>query len=53
MPKSSLVVLGDGKSLGLYESVFLVTRRRKWPNLILERMLKKFRIPSRAGFAAN
>ncbi len=53
MPKGALVVLGAGKPLGLYESVFLVTRKRKWPNLILERMLKKFRIPSRAGLAAN
>ena len=53
MPKGALVVLGAGKPLGLYESVFLVTRRRKWPNLILERMLKRFRIPSRAGFAVN
>jgi LysR family transcriptional activator of nhaA len=53
MPKGALTVLGAGKSLGLYESVFLVTRRRKWPNLILERMLNKFRIPSGAGPAAN
>jgi LysR family transcriptional activator of nhaA len=53
MPKSALTILGNGKSLELYESVFLVTRRRKWPNLILERMLNKFRIPSRAGLTAN
>jgi LysR family transcriptional activator of nhaA len=45
MPKGALVVLDTRKPLGLYESVFLVTRQRKWPNLILERILNKFRIP--------
>lgn len=51
-PKGSLVALETEEPLGLYESVFLVTRRRKWPNLILEHILKKFRIPSRPGLPA-
>ena len=45
--EKALTILGDGKSFGLYESVFLVTQKRKWPNLILERILKKFRLRSR------
>ncbi len=46
MPGRPLSVLGGGKSFGLSESVFLVTQKRKWPNLILERILKKFRLPA-------
>ena len=47
LPEKALTILGHGKSFGLYESVFLVTQKRKWPNIILERILKKFRLPSR------
>ena len=45
--EKTLAILGNGKSFGLCESVFLVTQKRKWPNLILERVLKEFRLPSR------
>lgn len=41
---SPLTALGGGRLPGLYESVYLVTRRRKWPNPILERILSKFRL---------
>jgi len=43
-PGTALAILGAGKPLGLHESVFLVTRKRKWQNLIVERMLKDFRL---------
>jgi LysR family transcriptional regulator, transcriptional activator of nhaA len=46
LPGHALAILGKGKFFGLYESVFLVTQKRKWPNLILERILSKFRLPS-------
>ena len=44
LPTKGLVVLGNGKSPKLYESVYLVTRKRKWPNPIIEQMVKKFRV---------
>jgi LysR family transcriptional activator of nhaA len=44
LPAKGLVVLAAGRSLGLYESVYLVTRRRKRPNPLAERLIKEFRL---------
>jgi len=46
MPPKALAILGAGKSFGVYESVYLVARRRKWPNPIAEYLMRKFRLPA-------
>lgn len=43
LPRGGLRVIGASRSLGVYESVFLVTRRRKWPNPLVDRLIKNFR----------
>jgi len=39
-----MTILGNERSLGIFESVYLVTRKRKWPNPLAEHLMKKFRI---------
>lgn len=48
MPRNSLTSLKFSGSLGLYESVYLVSRRRKWPHPMVEHLLKKFHLPTGA-----
>ncbi|MBI4397236.1 MAG: LysR family transcriptional regulator [Elusimicrobia bacterium] len=43
-PARSLVVLGSAERWDLYESVYLVARRRKRPNPVVEALLNSFRI---------
>ncbi len=52
-PRNSLVSLKFRGSLGLYESVYLVSRRRKWPNPMTEHLIKKFRLPTKASSLAQ
>jgi hypothetical protein len=33
--------------IGLYESVYLVTRKRKWPHSRVEHLVQKFRLPAK------
>ena len=47
-PPKTLTILKMRKSLGLYESVYLVSRRRKWPNPIIEHLVRKFHLPTKA-----
>ena len=44
-PGKRLKVIGPSHSLGVYESVYLVTRRRKWPHPLVGRLIKNFRLP--------
>ncbi|MBI3550063.1 MAG: LysR family transcriptional regulator [Elusimicrobia bacterium] len=44
----TLRILKTRRPLGLYESVYLVSRRRKWPNPIVEHLSRKFRLPTKA-----
>ncbi len=48
LPRGGLKVIGAGRSLGIYESVYLVTRKRKWPNPLVERLIRNFRSLLRA-----
>lgn len=52
LPRGGLRVIGASRSLGIYESVFLVTRRRKWPNPLVDRLIKNFRARLRKYDAA-
>ncbi|MFC1678945.1 LysR family transcriptional regulator [Elusimicrobiota bacterium] len=47
-PAKALTVLGSRKTLGLFESVYLVSRKRKWVNPVVAHLLKNFRLPTRA-----
>jgi len=49
LPTGGLKVIGGSRTLGIYESIYLVTRKRKWPNPLVERLIKNFR----ALFAAK
>jgi hypothetical protein len=42
-PAGGLKVINSSRSLGIYESVYLVTRRRKWPNPLTDRLIINFR----------
>lgn len=48
-PAKALTILGTKKTLGLHESVYLVTRKRKWMNPVVVHLLEKFRLPAKAG----
>lgn len=43
LPAGGLKVIDASRSLGICESVYLVTRRRKWPNPLTDRLIMKFR----------
>ena len=45
LPANGLVVIGKHITLGIYETIYLVTRKRKWPNPLSEHLVKTFRIP--------
>ncbi|MFH2204339.1 MAG: LysR family transcriptional regulator [Elusimicrobiota bacterium] len=44
-PSKALTILGAKKTLGFSESVYLVTRKRKWLNPVVAHLLKNFRLP--------
>jgi len=44
LPRGGLKVIGTSRTLGIYESIYLVTRRRKWPNPLVERLVESFRL---------
>jgi LysR family transcriptional activator of nhaA len=46
-PPKSLAVLKTRRPLGLYESVYLVSRQRKWPNPMVEHLVNSFHLPTR------
>lgn len=48
LPRGGLKVIGAGHHLGIYESVYLVTRKRKWPNPLVDRLITNFRSLLRA-----
>jgi len=43
LPSGGLKIISSSRSLGIYESIYLVTRKRKWPNPLVERLIKNFR----------
>ncbi|MDO8802869.1 MAG: LysR family transcriptional regulator [Elusimicrobiota bacterium] len=43
LPRRGLRVIGASRAMGIYESVFLVTRKRKWQNPLVDRLIKNFR----------
>jgi LysR family transcriptional activator of nhaA len=45
LPAKGLGVIGSEHSLGVCESVYLVTRRRKWPHPLVGRLIKDYRLP--------
>lgn len=47
-PPKSLTILKTQRSLSLYESVYLVSQRRKWPNPMVEYLVKRFHLPTKA-----
>lgn len=49
-PVGSLRVFKTKKPLGLYDSVFLVARRRKWSNPLVEHLLTSFKLPTKATY---
>jgi LysR family transcriptional regulator, transcriptional activator of nhaA len=46
LPKKSLLPIKTSKPLGIYESIYLVTRKRKFMNPIAEHVLKTFCLPN-------
>lgn len=46
MPRKSLKILKTTKRVDLYDSVYLVSRRRKWPNPMIEYLVKSFHLPT-------
>lgn len=53
LPAGGLKVISSSRSLGIYESVYLVTRRRKWPNPLTDRLISSFRALLRKYGAAK
>ena len=43
LPAGGLKVINPSRSLGIYESIYLVTRKRKWPNPLTDRLIVDFR----------
>jgi LysR family transcriptional regulator, transcriptional activator of nhaA len=52
LPAGGLKVINSSRSLEIYESVYLVTRKRKWPNPLTDRLIKEFRARLRKYAAA-
>jgi len=50
-PRNSLTVLKTKTPLRLYDSVYLVAKQRKWPNPVVEYLLKSFRLPVKATYS--
>ncbi|HAH04962.1 MAG TPA: hypothetical protein DCM05_00325 [Elusimicrobia bacterium] len=44
-PTGALKVLRPRRSLGLCESVYVVSRKRRWPNPVVSYLVKNFRLP--------
>lgn len=44
---AGLKVLGGRRGTGIYESVYVITRGRRWPNPVVEYVTGKFRLPKR------
>lgn len=47
LPRNSLTVLNTSRKTALYESVYLVSRFRKWPNPIIDHLVKNLRLPTK------
>ena len=45
LPANGLAVIGPHAATGIDETIYLVTRKRKWPNPLAEHLAKTFRIP--------
>lgn len=43
LPAGGLKAINSSRSLGIYESIYLVTRKRKWPNPLTDRLIINFR----------
>lgn len=43
-PKNSLSIIGKNNLAGIFESVYLITRKRKWTNPVIEFLIKNFRL---------
>ena len=44
MPAKALTIIGKNLLKGLYESVYIITRKRKWHNPITEKLVKVFHL---------
>ncbi|MDD5207834.1 MAG: LysR family transcriptional regulator [Elusimicrobiales bacterium] len=49
LPAGRLKVIAASRAFGIHESVYLITRKRRWPNPMADRLVKNFR----ALFAAK
>ena len=48
LPAKGLVLIGRQATPRIDETIYLVTRKRKWPNPLAEHLVKTFRIPPQA-----
>lgn len=48
-PPGSLTVLKVPKSASLHDSIYLVSRPRRWPHPVVAHVMKSFRLPPKAG----
>ena len=47
-PKNSLSIIGKNNPAGIFESVYLITRKRKWTNPIVDFLLKGFQLSTKS-----
>jgi LysR family transcriptional activator of nhaA len=47
-PRKSLKILNVKRATGLYVPVYLVCRRRKWPNPLVSHLTENFRLPMKS-----
>ena len=43
LPAGRLKVIAASRGFGIHESIYLITRKRRWPNPIADRLVKNFR----------
>lgn len=52
LPAGRLKAISASRSLGIYESIYLITRKRKWPNPMADRLVNNFRALFKSGRAS-
>ncbi|MDP2865259.1 MAG: LysR family transcriptional regulator [Elusimicrobiota bacterium] len=53
LPAGRLKVIGASRSFGIFESIYLITRKRKWPNPLADRLVNNFRALFKSGRASR
>lgn len=53
LPAGRLKAISASRSFGIYESVYLITRKRKWPNPMADRLVNNFRALFKSGRASR